>query len=603
MGGPMLKINEDGTVSRGILAYHGSPADFDKFDSKFINTGEGAQVYGHGLYFADREGIAKSYRDNLAKDPRDELNDFIRGLHPYVGTDTNPGYSLTYEEVKHGLANGAMSPALRHADDDMVRDILTAIRGRNVSDGTVTPEGLAAFQRLDKRLPKPEGKLYQVALNHDPEHFLDWDMPLSEQSDHVRKILLGKGVPDKSHVTGEMAYQHLVGDEIASGRVKPQASSAGHPGYAIVSNNLREAGIPGIKYLDQGSRGGGAVRYEVVSRPEAGGRYSYDLIDHKGGTENVIGNYPTREAADAARAKFPEPRETRNYVIFDDNTIDILKRYAKNKAGDTANPGLYDPPVKPSRPFEADYPAGAQADATGRLTQDIEGRPLNPGARIVGRSRLGGDDQAIPRTLPAYDALAKELVRGGAEVVEPQLLPKKGGKAVHGVTDILPGGVPTRMRLNANLAPEDLLNVYGHELGHVHDEVAGQINTKGLTGELKTVYNDLNNPSLAQERKSNPNVDPRVRPMLNGWTPETNGYRGAEIDREYIAEALRAYMHDPNYVKTVAPKTAEAIRAAVNRNPRLSRSIQFNTLGPLGALVAGGAYHFQTRPVDHDPFQ
>src|ERR1700737_595632 len=33
---------------------------------------------------------------------------------------------------------------------------------------------------------------------------------------------------------------------------------------------------------------------------------------------------------------------------------------------------LYNPPVKSPRPFAADYPLGAPADATGRLTADIE---------------------------------------------------------------------------------------------------------------------------------------------------------------------------------------------------------------------------------------
>ena len=43
-------------------------------------------------------------------------------------------------------------------------------------------------------------------------------------------------------------------------------------------------------------------------------------------------------------------------------------------------------------------------------------------------------------------------------------------------------------------------------------------------------------------------------------------------------------MADPNYLQTVAPKTAAAIRAAVNANPRLSRIIQFNTVGGLAAM-------------------
>jgi hypothetical protein len=53
-----------------------------------------------------------------------------------------------------------------------------------------------------------------------------------------------------------------------------------------------------------------------------------------------------------------------------------------------------------------------------------------------------------------------------------------------------------------------------------------------------------------------------------------------------MAEAIRAYMADPNYLKTVAPKTAAIIRAAVNSHPTLSKIIQFNAIA---APVAMGA--------------
>jgi hypothetical protein len=52
----------------GIRAYHGSPHDFDRFDLNKIGTGEGAQAYGHGLYFAENEGVARSYRDALGNE-------------------------------------------------------------------------------------------------------------------------------------------------------------------------------------------------------------------------------------------------------------------------------------------------------------------------------------------------------------------------------------------------------------------------------------------------------------------------------------------------------------------------------------------------------
>lgn len=43
------------------LAYHGSAADFDRFDLSFIGTGENAQAFGWGAYVTESSGIGKSY--------------------------------------------------------------------------------------------------------------------------------------------------------------------------------------------------------------------------------------------------------------------------------------------------------------------------------------------------------------------------------------------------------------------------------------------------------------------------------------------------------------------------------------------------------------
>jgi hypothetical protein len=53
----------------GLLAhtvYHGSPHKFNKFDMSKIGTGEGAQAYGHGLYFAESPEVAKNYAEMFA---------------------------------------------------------------------------------------------------------------------------------------------------------------------------------------------------------------------------------------------------------------------------------------------------------------------------------------------------------------------------------------------------------------------------------------------------------------------------------------------------------------------------------------------------------
>lgn len=52
----------------GIMAFHGSRFAFDRFDIGRIGTGEGAQAYGYGLYFAENRGIARHYQVVLSKD-------------------------------------------------------------------------------------------------------------------------------------------------------------------------------------------------------------------------------------------------------------------------------------------------------------------------------------------------------------------------------------------------------------------------------------------------------------------------------------------------------------------------------------------------------
>jgi hypothetical protein len=48
-------------------AYHGSPHEFEKFSLHAIGTGEGAQAYGWGLYFASRRETAEYYRDTVSR--------------------------------------------------------------------------------------------------------------------------------------------------------------------------------------------------------------------------------------------------------------------------------------------------------------------------------------------------------------------------------------------------------------------------------------------------------------------------------------------------------------------------------------------------------
>jgi hypothetical protein len=140
--------------------------------------------------------------------------------------------------------------------------------------------------------------------------------------------------------------------------------------------------------------------------------------------------------------------------------------------------------------------------------------------------------------------------------------------------------------------------VAAHEIAHGINDRAGRFRGvrlgnsipigSGQSTELKTIYNDLNNRQLADARARNPDVDPAEVYWGTGFTPRDRGYSAVQAPSEYMTEAIRAYLADPNYLKTVAPRVAAAIRKAVNAHPELSRIIQFNSaLATLGLADSG----------------
>lgn len=92
------------------------------------------------------------------------------------------------------------------------------------------------------------GRVYEVRINSSPDNFLNWDVPLSEQSSVVKKAfegrkldglydLNGKMIPPEQR-TGEGLFHSIVTDDpIASAKF------------------LKDSGIHGTRYLDAGSRG------------------------------------------------------------------------------------------------------------------------------------------------------------------------------------------------------------------------------------------------------------------------------------------------------------------------------------------------------------
>ena len=126
-----------------------------------------------------------------------------------------------------------------------------------------------AIKLLETNAPLPEikksGALYNVELDVEHSDLLDWDKPLSQQSEKVQKALKDMGFkPPKGPFPGYTA-EGKRNMELTGAQVYKMLANTD----AEASAALHEAGIPGIRYLDAGSRAAGEGSRNVVIFPGA----------------------------------------------------------------------------------------------------------------------------------------------------------------------------------------------------------------------------------------------------------------------------------------------------------------------------------------------
>ena len=217
-------------ILRGLRAYHGSPYKFDRFDLSKIGAGEGAQAFGHGLYFAEHEPTAKYYRDTLAHKGAIDLEQAAheRGLP----------LSIDAQREIRRQASGSMEP-------------LAAAKWAQSANSEMRPfdpEKLADL--IDTYRQSRTGHMYEVNIDADPERLLNWDKPLREQSPDVRDVLASHLASKSEEMANRSGFQNF--------KSNPQnfMDVGGHtfrPMNSVMSKDLESLGIPGIKYLDAGS--------------------------------------------------------------------------------------------------------------------------------------------------------------------------------------------------------------------------------------------------------------------------------------------------------------------------------------------------------------
>jgi hypothetical protein len=236
-GGVMPGLDAAATV------WHGSPHVFDRFDSSKIGTGEGAQAYGHGLYLADAPEVARTYKN--------------------AGDGSN---FVTVRSIRDPAQMAAT--ALDRAGGDIRH--ATAVLAQNAQSGDITAG--AALQLLKQRAALPEskyaGNLYKVDLPDEAiAKMLDYDKPLSQQAPGVREMVRRAFPPTYIHGRYVDPFNSQVSGRAMLDQLGMIANKRGEPGFAQAEPMLRQAGIPGIRYLDGGSRRAGQGSSNFVVFP------------------------------------------------------------------------------------------------------------------------------------------------------------------------------------------------------------------------------------------------------------------------------------------------------------------------------------------------
>lgn len=244
-----------------LPAYHGTPYDVDKFKLANIGTGEGAQAYGWGLYFAQARSIGERYKKELSgydeltivtdngKKKGQQLDDLDMEAAKYLESGARDA-----GQFKHNTVYYAKQAAERNGRKDVIERLDEYGR-----DARVTYE-------------KNLGNLYKVDLDVKDEDLLDWDKPLSEQSEKVKAILKQAAL----NLANDDSFfdRDLQALEVAlAGKGKPLTGSDVYADIqeALESRDSKAAseyllslGIPGIRYLDGTSRKQGEGTYNYV---------------------------------------------------------------------------------------------------------------------------------------------------------------------------------------------------------------------------------------------------------------------------------------------------------------------------------------------------
>jgi hypothetical protein len=223
-----------GGVDLSMNAWHGTPHEVKgNFDLAKVGTGEGAQMYGHGIYTSLDKDFASKFK------PRD----------------------LQYEENLMKL----YSQAEKKGDYNSMEVLESAMLHATPNDLLQQYPAQTKLIEQIRGIPQ-KSSLYKVDVPDEQiPLMLDWDAPITQQP----KLL--QILKDNPVIANELKAGKSL-DELKGSDVYLAFASNFDAGqkeaYKLASENLNSLGIPGIKYLERNSKQPDGVTNLVSFQPE-----------------------------------------------------------------------------------------------------------------------------------------------------------------------------------------------------------------------------------------------------------------------------------------------------------------------------------------------
>jgi len=253
-----------------LITYHGTPHTFEptpdnplgEFRASQIGTGEGAQMYGHGIYLAENEPTARYYAESVSSQHGQKLVDKAGNEISFPNPDAE-GLAEVYLKGSSGYSEAK-------------KQLLELAKDSEYADGYMQAiDALNKWESQGIRIGKQKEPVVYTADLPDEmvDQMLDWDKPISKQPEAVQKVIfddidLAIAETQKSLSTAsdrrapatakDLEKLKRERDRIANltgGAYYQQQSLGVTSGRPSASEALRQLGIPGIKYLDAISRG------------------------------------------------------------------------------------------------------------------------------------------------------------------------------------------------------------------------------------------------------------------------------------------------------------------------------------------------------------